>query len=455
MIVVLLLVSLVHGLVSLWSLRAGFFLFVLLYAVFPRFLEVGVSEHGFALTGQRTMIAALAFLFLLHWLYGSSHVRRAVRILKDNKSVFLLLVGILLAKIAGNVVAGRLNATEFATFANEFLLSVFVVVLTVTCVVSRRDIYLVLILVVLSLFINQLAAIAEYIKGGSLFVGAVELDFSVGTVKDQLAGAYRVGSYRVRGLLESSLELAALSCIALPFALVLVRKFRESPIGVLAAAALALLIPVVIWTGSRSGLSMLILLAGFVTFRLFCKPLSSTGRTVAVAVATVVAIPLAVMFLDDAVRLFFSTADAQQTRSAMSRFNQYVFAIPLLSQSPWFGFGFARNIVSVVDINWIDSVYLRTAMEGGAVGLALLLMLLARTSLSLFRIRRTAILRSDWQLTDGLLLSQGCLMILMLVLNLPSSILYLFLIVGLTLVLDESMRPNRPHTEVSVVNENA
>ena len=102
MIAVFLVVTLIQGLVALYNFRAGFLLFVLMFSIYPRFLAVGVSEYGFALTAQRVMIATLLILFVLRWLHGTADIARGIDIFRKNRAITILLLGIPVSKLLGN-----------------------------------------------------------------------------------------------------------------------------------------------------------------------------------------------------------------------------------------------------------------------------------------------------------------------------------------------------------------
>lgn len=437
MIAVFLVVTLIQGLVALYNFRAGFLLFVLMFSIYPRFLAVGVSEYGFALTAQRVMIATLLILFVLRWLHGTADIARGIDIFRKNRVITILLLGIPVSKLVGNWVAGRMDIEALATFASDVLFSFFIVVLVVICVSSWRHIYVVLTLVVLSLFINQFAAIAEFVKGSSLFFDAVQLDFATDTHTDPLLGKYRSGSYRVRGLLENPLELAALCCLTLPIALALMETASESVVKVLCATVAVLTGPVVWWTASRSGLIVLVFLLIGYLYRGLCLRLTIPVRVLVAGIAIGFAVMIYAMFSEEITWALVNTSDRHEMRSALSRIHQYIVAVPVLAESPWFGFGAARNIVKLIDVNHIDSYYLRTAMEGGLVALGLLIALLVSSFRMLLGARRVTTEMSARIVAGGLLVSLASVTVLMTVLNVPNNNFYVFLIIGLALALEK------------------
>jgi len=280
MSVIFLVVTGIHGLVSLASFRMGFYLFIFLYGIYPRFLAVGIGTHGFALTAQRAMVVTLFVLLMLRLLFGTSDFGRVMEFFRKNKLIFVLLLAIPLAKVAGNIVTGRLDAGVIGAVINEFFLTIFVVILVVACVTTIRHMIIVISVVVFTLLLNELAVIAEVLKGGSLFADALEIDFATRDGRDLLAGRLRSGSYRAMGLFQTSLEMAAFSCLAFPLGVAVLGIVRDTGVRTVAALVLVLAGPVIYWTGSRTGLSIYSLLVAIYLFRVIIRPLSSRFRTV-------------------------------------------------------------------------------------------------------------------------------------------------------------------------------
>ena len=138
--VIFLIAILAHFTLSIIHYRAGFFLFMLLYGIYPRFFSLGLSNEGFALTGQRAMILVLFGLFILRVLWGSAEVRLALNLLKQYRMLMLYLSLFLLSRLAGNLVTGRIDVGSIGAMVSEVMLSAFVVILVITYVRTRADI---------------------------------------------------------------------------------------------------------------------------------------------------------------------------------------------------------------------------------------------------------------------------------------------------------------------------
>ncbi len=432
MSVVFLVVTGIHGLVSLASFRMGFYLFIFLYGIYPRFLAVGIGTHGFALTAQRAMVVTLFVLLMLRMLFGTSDFGRVMEFFRKNKLIFVLLLSIPLAKVAGNIVTGRLDAGVIGAVINEFFLTIFVVILVVACVTTIRHVIIVVSVVVFTLLINELAVIVEISKGGSLFADALEIDFATRDDRDLLAGRLRSGSYRAMGLFQTSLEMAAFTCLAFPLGVAALGIVRDTGVRTVAALVLVLAGPVIYWTGSRTGLSVYALLVAFYFFRVITRPLNSRFRAVVSFFTIAIVLAAVYFFADEILRYFLTGIERAHLRSAFSRIEQYVFSVPILAESPWFGFGFSRSIVDIIDLENLDGLYLKTAMEGGVIAVTLLMLLFSRTIWELIQIRSKTLDKRITRITEGLAISLTSIMVMGLALSLPSNKFYAFLIIGLT-----------------------
>lgn len=430
------LVTGIQALVSVHRFTAGFLVFVFLYGAYPRFFALGVAEQGFALTAQRAMIVVMFFLYMIRWLYGCDDIRRGVDLLLRNKTIVFLLAVILLSKLLGNVTTGRFDTGVAAALTTNMLFTIFVVVLTATCIKSRKDIYLVMFMIVLSLLINLFAIQAEYITGESLFKDAIQIDYSTGSNDPigTLAGAERDEQYRVMGFFDNALELASFICLCIPIAAALFLATRERLVRVLIAMSVLIALPALVWTGSRTavlGMGSILLIA---SYRFFRRRLSRRGRIIFTLVGLVAFMLLLYTSWGWIVAKLLN-ANQIYARSSMERLLQHLSASVVIMESPFFGFGYARNIADIVGIKPLDSYYLRTMMEGGLVALVSLFALLAAVIWKLSRISRRAIEKADMYVAEGMLVSVVAIIAMTPVIVFAHPSFYLYLIIGMTLVL--------------------
>jgi len=419
-----------HAFVTLVNFRAGFLVFLFAYATYPRFFAVGIGGAGFALTGQRIMLVSLAGVFLLRLLYGTRDAVAGMNAFLQERALLLGFLGLLLSRLAGNLLTGRVDVAVIVTFVDEAMYTLFIALLALTCITTRKHLYTVLTVIVLSMFPNEIAAIIEAFIQRPIFPASLTLDFE--TARDAtgiVAGAARFGFYRAMGFFDSSLKLMAVAICILPVAIHLVQRantqFKQRLI-----IFIAFMIPVVVLlTGSRTGIMVLILMTAFYGYQFVRRRFGPLDAFLLMTVMVIVGAGLLFFLADDIISNFlFGKVGG---RSTTSRVLQYAFSWPLLLESPWLGYGYARNFVDVIDINRIDGYYLRIAMEGGVVALTCLFFIFWRAIRTLSLLEKLG----DPGAAYALKLSLYMLAIMMLALNMGASNFYVYLYAAIAVAL--------------------
>ncbi len=184
-------VSIVHAFIAAFNFRNGFFLYVFLYATYPRLFSIGIGSEGFALSAQRLTMITMVLLFIIRFLYGSADVKRGFSNAFANWRTMLCLVAILGARLLGNYVTGRIDLTVVASFVDESLTILFAVFLCLMCLKTRRDVYLLLLVIAASLIPNQLAVVIETLTQQSIYPGSLQVDFETARNMDVMMTGYR------------------------------------------------------------------------------------------------------------------------------------------------------------------------------------------------------------------------------------------------------------------------
>ena len=425
-----LLVGALHALVTVVNFRAGFLLFIFAYATYPRVFAFGLGAAGFALTAQRLMLVSLAGVFLLRLLYGTRDVRLGLQALYEEKALLFAIGGLLLARLAGNLLTGRIDVAVMATMVDETLYTLFVALLVLTCITNRKHVYLLLTVIVLSMFPNELAAIVETLIQRSIFPASLTVDFETARDAESLiTGSARFGFYRVMGFFDSSLKLMAVAIAIFPLAVHLAQK-ADSELTRRLMAFIAFMIPVcIVLTGSRTGLMILLLMLAFYGYHYVRRRFGPLDAFLLMSVMVLIGTVALFLLFDDIVNNFlFGKVGG---KSSASRVLQYLFSWPLFLDSPWLGYGYARNIVDVIEINRIDGYYLRIALEGGVVALGCLAWIYWRS------IRTLTILHQlgDPGAAQALKLALYMLAIMMLALNMGTGSFYVYLYAAITVAM--------------------
>ena len=433
---VFLAIVLAHLAATTVQIRFGLLFLIFTYAIYPKLFSLGVSEEGFALSGQRAMLYILFGFYILRALWGSREVKAGLEIAARHGAIFIGLFVYLAARVVGNILSGRVDVGSVAGLVNEFIVSLLVVLLVVTYVRTKQDVITVLSIVVASLVVNQLAGLIEFGMGKSLFQGTVEIQYEMESQSKLLDGRMRGGYFRSRGFFDNPLKLAGFLCLIFPAAIALLRVSPVFLVRVLAGTCLVLTPVTAVITGSRTALAVTALIFLWYAYSFLVRGMGRYGRTFLNVAAVGAAIALvAVVATGAAESLFFGS---EYARSTESRVLQFVRVPIALADAPLFGFGFARNIIDMLDIGHVDSFFLHTALEGGIVALAAILYVIYRSTRLLAGVAQNSGDRTVNILRRNLAVSLGFAFLIGLVLSLSDIRFYLFLLIGIAIVLHEA-----------------
>ncbi|MEM8598867.1 MAG: O-antigen ligase family protein [Bacteroidota bacterium] len=361
--------------------RWAFLGFLFLYSTFSRFLAVGVSDEGFALSVQFLTSLALLGVWITLWLLGDTRVHEGLRRLRRDHWIWVALWGVFVVKVIASAVHTRFEVGVISALVNEYLITINVALFAAMVVRTGRDVVIVCIVIAGSMLFNEVWTIAEQLKGGSLFEGIIEISYKVvGTLS--VEGKYREMGYRVMGTFTNPLQLSSFLCIAAPFAVIALRARRRLTRWAVVIPALALTPVSTFWTLSRSGLLTLgIVAASYLLFVFYQRSrIDRTLRFIVLAVALVGAAYSGLAVLDAVNKATVEQSiDITEDKSALYRLAQYVIVGEMLTAHPTnlaLGFGMQRNMIEARDelVN-LDNYYLRVALEGGLFGVGALLFL--------------------------------------------------------------------------------
>lgn len=168
------------------------------------------------------------------------------------------------------------------------------------------------------------------------------------------------------------------------------------------------------------------------------RRMSLGGKRLVATVGLLCAVAVAALFADELLReLLFGDAYA---RSTEARFRAYVTVPLLLIEAPFFGFGYARNIVETLELGALDPFYLRLALEGGAVSLVAFVAFMAAVARMLKPVATGGTISTSHSAADSVLarslrLSFAVIALLALILTLSYVRMYVFLFAGVAMVL--------------------
>ena len=433
-LVLFLAVVLAHFALTAVQFRFGVLFLILTYGLYPKLFSVGISEQGFALSGQRAMLYVLVGFYVMRALWGSAEIRHGIDVLSRHRALVAGLVIYLAARVVGNLLAARIDIGSIAGLVNEFIVSLFIVMLIATYVRTRDDVLVVLSLVAASFFLNQLVALMEFSTGEAISSGIVDIQYQTEEESKLTEGSVRAGYFRSRGFFDNPLKLAGFLCMTLPVLVALIRTSRIFLVRLMAATAIAMTPFTAVFTGSRTAVAVLALIILWYAYANFAKRLSRLSRGFMNGLAAAAAVGVLVLVASGAAEsLFFG---AEYARSTESRVFQFVRVPMALAASPLFGFGFARNIIDMLDIGHVDSFFLHTALEGGLVALLASIYVMYRAIRLLLHVARAPSEPVIGIIAGNVAVSIGSAFVLGLVLSLSDIRFYLFLSIGIAIVLD-------------------
>ncbi len=433
----------------LYDCKAAFFVAVLFYGIYPRFFSLGFADDGFAMTMQRAMLLMLLAMYVLRLAWGSAEIRHGWQVLSRHPAALIALLTYLMARLVGNFFTGRLDLSVIGQLLSESLISIFVLLLVVSYVRTRKDIVLLLTLVMASLFFNQLVSVYEFIAQEPIFPEGLSLRYEVGGRGEEvLAGRVRDSAFRAMGIFDNPLKLTALLGMALPLVIYLARCGTNMLTRVVSAASVVLALPTAFFSGSRAAIGVVLLVFAWYVYLWVTRRMSAWGRRLVATAGVLCAVAVVALFADELLNeLLFGDAYA---RSTEARFRAYVTVPLLLIEAPLFGFGYARNIVETLDLGALDPFYLRLALEGGVVSLVGFIAFMVAVARLLGPVTaggNSPDATADAALARALRVSLAVIALLALLLTLSYVRMYLFLFAGVAMVLlDLWLRDQQPAT---------
>lgn len=421
---------LLHFFITARDIKGGFCLYILMYPLFPKFLSPGFSDDNVAMTLQRVMLMVIALKFLLEFFLNFGSVVSALRAAFRSSLMCFYLIGFLFFYLISNLLSAKVAISDFARLVEILLSSLFVVVMCVYTVRTKKDVMIVAVLIALGMIVNEFVAIFEFVKGGSLFAGFSGVDYQVASGRDVWEGRVRGDQYRSMGFFSSALELMFFISIASPL-MFWSAKYGKGVLKAVAVTALFLMPLGIYFSGSRTGLMLVVGIFSVMIWQVWVKK-SSLMVSGSYVTAILCSISVgAIVFGDVFVDLFiYGTGDEKFYLSTMARLQQYVEAYFIWIKAPLFGSGVNRDILDL-GFETLDNYLLRILVETGSVGFSFYILFLI--SLIAFSFRQY--LRSSGgynkNLSFALMLMVGMVVALMLVVGNPFVYVYLYLIMGL------------------------
>lgn len=352
----------------LLSLESAALVLLLFLPIFPKFWALGLGEGGFALTLQRVLILQFLLLACLHVIRSRSFRTSLLSVMRCRR-VPLVLLGIwLFWFLLSSAAAPRSLLTGVVATGNIFVHGPALIL--IGFILFRRAAHRdrALLVVYLATVVVGSVVFWEIWQSEPVFQPS-ELQYE--TFEENIeAGRTREGQYRAMGTFSNPLELAVFFVGIVPLSFWGI--IRGGHVAIRVAASFAFVCSTVgtVYTQSRAGLLVLIAELLVTSWYMF----GSTRLTWTAIFKTVPYIFLLLLFLLlgplEIFNRFLTLGGETGLLSLAWRLLQVDQGIGLVLQQMVLGHGPTRNVLDVVDLQSIDILLLRIALEGGLVALA-------------------------------------------------------------------------------------
>lgn len=376
--------------VTLLRPKVGLLAVVFLLPFMPRYLGIGIGEEGFALSPRRIAFIAFTLGLMVHAMLRVDMLHRANLIVRSNKFFFVLIALAIAVRLLSTIINSSFSL-QLLYVLDDVVITLAPAAGVLFLVNSADDERHVLVTLLAALCVSAAIASVESIKGGMILQGLVSVSVEEAG-RSGLTDIFRGDAYRAKALFDNPLLLAEFACVVWPLGAYLYyagvsQAQRFFALGACLAAPIAIYL-----THARSGWLVFALGAlGFVALRSWDRS-SRIARAPIVAMFVVAFSGIGFIAFQIVGEAIASVGDgADGTRSIIERINQYAVVASALSESPFFGYGMSRNILTNLDsLDHIDNFWLRLLLEGGLVLLAVFALLAIKAVLLTFASRSDA-----------------------------------------------------------------
>ena len=372
----ILLCSFLFLVLGLMRLRYAFYTYIFLLPFMPPYIAIAIEVGGAGVSLRRILTYILLLLLVKSYLDSPKVWRQVTQSILKWRLFVAGLIGLYLIKLLSTL---ELNEpVAIAYWLDELAEVVVALLFAIRYLVSEKGLKLFFLVVSYSLLVCQVFVMVEYYTGHPLLQGLVSVDVSTAGT-EVLDGFERGESYRAMGLFDNPLSLSEFALIGAVFSYGAYKLYGFKWIPVLAV----ILVPVtVVYTGSRSGVLMILVLL----FVFFYRSAVMAGPAFKPIFQLVMALFVCmVMYF-----LYFAIVDPvgfialtsiylggdETYYSTLSRLTQFEVVFSSILENSMFGYGLRNEFIQNLGIS-LDNYYLRLLIESGFVGLSLFLVSVA------------------------------------------------------------------------------
>lgn len=355
----------------------------------PEYLGFGIGSEGFSLSLKRIFLIILFMSSALLFTQKSNHMLKQVsQVYQQNR----LLINALLLFFVIKIISLSLNSRELSQYMmlfNDFLLSIFIFLLTTILIDSEDGIcHLVKVIFYSYTFVLVLVLI-DYILQFPVYSTLASNQMML--TRDVSEVFVRGEKIRVQASFYSPIQLGSYLVVLFPLIISYINRKKYSLIFEI--IYILFFIFAIYSTGSRSAILMsAVLIYLYVILHLynhgrFYRLIANLFNLIIAAIVLYIAF----IYISDLIASFtgrFDIITDEEKRSSVSRALQYIRVYDKMSEAPFFGFGRVRNFTDLLG-SAIDNYYFWTILEVGIIGIffyILFLFLVVKTAFKLYKV---------------------------------------------------------------------
>lgn len=339
-----------------------------------------------------TLIIITTLMIVISWIYSPKLSNRVNSVIRTESGIFSL-ISIWFSWRLLDCFFGNETAYSISVYYRELMyVCSFVLIGIALSLYKGTHLLLYKTLVIVGVFL-ALAGIYESITQFNPFVGLASQDED-GQVSRLLANIAidksRNGAFRTQVIFDHPIVFGQFLAAVLPFCLLMLIRDRHWLMKVLAMLSLSLSLVAIYKSGARSGL-----VGAAVGITLFSVVLWSRAVCTGYLMRIISLLLVPVMFVGAGVSYYIISSlvggqSAIENQSGLLRVTMVENGIAALWDSPLVGFGegmspYIAGVKNPAGTLTIDSYYLSLALDGGYVGLALFLSIMAIFMYKAFR----------------------------------------------------------------------
>lgn len=353
----------------------------------PKYIGFGVG--GMPLSLIRILLMIIFMAVVISFIQNKEYIAKwTSRVYRENKVLINTLLLFSVLKIVSLSLGSR-ELKQYIMLYNDFLLTAFLLFLTILLVTSEKDIDRMAKIFFYGYVIVLLLVLIESIVKHPFFT--IFMSGNMDLPRDFSQSVFRGDHYRSRGSLVTSIALGEYLIILFP--IVTAYMYRRKYSLILKAIFFVLFLYAIYASGSRGPVLMLAVMVYIYLLMYLYRGTQFTRFVTNVFNIIIVGAVFYFTFsyVSSLIVSFHGRFDllegGEEVISATSRALQYVRVYEIMQEAPFFGFGRLPNFSDLLGFT-IDNRYFWMLMEVGIIGISVylfFLFILVKTAFSLYK----------------------------------------------------------------------